>query len=218
MYHRGKTPSRPTYSHSQNRANYKPIHIKTRVSGPPVTPRKKKKKPKKRVEFLLGRLKSFVHKTIFDSQAFMLSAELLNHQLSEVATQVNSFHPPAEGLLELVRFAGHLFRSMRDATDSMVFFNKSGTKGRILVHRLIQLNLQILVMCEFREISESEVDCYTQKIVEIEQLLSSWSRTFRRLLAEPLSVRVMFRNELEQAKNMLKVLRRHATREGVFQS
>ncbi|KAM9913731.1 hypothetical protein OXX69_001307 [Metschnikowia pulcherrima] len=157
------------------------------------------------VEWFVVQLKLYVHEEGIDAADFESRIGEFDAQFAEIAGNANTSKP---GRLGQLRFARHLFQTMKNAIRYLKFFDAQNTAQRI-VRSLVQLNVWLLALHDSHGNPDPQKDDYVTQIAFCSRAAFSWADLFYQVPHVQYSVSLMFEEQYHRAKYTLRVMEGH---------
>ncbi|KAM9940220.1 hypothetical protein OXX80_000330 [Metschnikowia pulcherrima] len=157
------------------------------------------------VEWFVVQLKLYVHEEGIDAADFESRIGEFDAQFAEIAGNADISKPRRLGQL---RFARHLFQTMKNAIRYLKFFDAENTAQRI-VRSLVQLNVWLLALHDSHGNPDPQKDDYVTQIAICSRAAFSWADLFYQVPRVPYSVSLMFEEQYHRAKYTLRVMEGH---------
>ncbi|KAM9896377.1 hypothetical protein OXX79_007503 [Metschnikowia pulcherrima] len=97
---------------------------------------------------------------------------------------------------------------MKESLRMLQFYTFSKNPARRLVHKMVQLNVQMLTLYDSTGMPDRDSKSYKKDVAECFRALNLWTRSFAILNDVPPSTQVFFRSQRSKAETTIQVLKR----------
>lgn len=167
------------------------------------------------LRMFVDRLKCFVQDYTFLNFEFEIAADRFERRILEIGGWAEILAPYHGKLAGRYRFAENLFIMMSKATKYLRYF-RSNDQGADLIREIINLNISILALHNWKGLPGMEELQYVEDIIHLRRQLEKLRKRFATLEEVPLCVHLMFVSQCEEARKAFQVLQRFVSGTEVF--
>ncbi|KAM9907198.1 hypothetical protein OXX79_001098 [Metschnikowia pulcherrima] len=173
------------------------------------------------LEIFVAVLKSFVRESCYDGNVRLKtcrkhfqSAEFATHErflgatFSTLSNVVKTFFAKDNMIARQFEFSSYMFQAMKESLRMLRFYTFSKNPARRLVHKMIQLNVQMLTLYDSTGMPDRDSKSYEKEVAECFRSLNLWTRSFAILNDVSPSTRVFFRSQRSKAETTIQILKR----------
>lgn len=166
-------------------------------------------------------LKSFVRESCYDGNVRLKtcrknfqSAEFATHErflgatFSTLLNVVKTFFAKDNMIARQFEYSSYMFQAMKESLRMLQFYTFPKSPARRLVHKIIQLNVQMLTLYDSTGMPDRDSKRYEKEVAECFRALNLWTRSFAILNDIPPSTRVFFRSQRSKAETTIQILKR----------
>ncbi|KAM9929926.1 hypothetical protein OXX59_000872 [Metschnikowia pulcherrima] len=161
-----------------------------------------------RLNWFIGRLRTFVHGKDFDVRGFDWHSDRLRGQLFEVYGRVILADVHHRDIWYQYLYAKEMFQTMLDASEIIKFYGHVNTLPHGLINIVAHLNVQLMTLFTLQGHPDVTRHKYSDIVLDSMSSLDHWISMFERVANVPIPVQVAFQNQASHAKSVLRVFQK----------
>ncbi|KAM9909718.1 hypothetical protein OXX69_005166 [Metschnikowia pulcherrima] len=158
------------------------------------------------LEWFFARLRSFVQAGVFEYRQFEVSGEELGRQLSQISERVKTAPICNSEVLRQYSFAKQMFETMVEAIEPLRHYSTVHAPGNLLVYSMIDMNIQIMALCDNMGEPNPRADDYEAKVHRFVDYLNQWEQKFNNDPPSAFGTREAFKKQSQKATAALALL------------
>ena len=158
------------------------------------------------LEWFFARLRSFIDTGVFEYWQFESLGDDLSRQLSVIEKHVRTAPTCNRELLNQYLFAKQMFDTMVEAIEPLRHYLTVQSPGNLLVYSMIDMNIQLMALCDEYGEPNPKADDYETKIHQFVNYLNQWEQKFNNDPPSAYGTREAFIKQSQKATAALSLL------------
>ncbi|KAM9899487.1 hypothetical protein OXX79_005700 [Metschnikowia pulcherrima] len=164
------------------------------------------------LELLAQQLATFVHEFDFDAAQFETQASILRRKVAGLTSWVEVMFSKNQQIMARLEFLHRLFCTLNSAAAYLRYFTSESTEQQLL-RSLIQLNVRILSLYNFKGEPDLSIPRFTEYVTTFSRRWDIWADMNDKLQAVPVSVRIMVKAQFDDSRASLQHLASYIPKE-----